>query len=150
MSIGDRIRQIRGSQSQASFAESLGIAQRTLAHYEKNNRTPNTEFAVSLAQKYNVSFDWLLTGVETAQSDSEARELDQPAQADCPNCKVLTDELRREREEVRELSRENRTLWKENGTLKEEIGKLRGENRVLENKVNTFCETLDEDKSKTA
>lgn len=136
MSIGDRIKELRGKQSQSSFAELLGIAQRTLANYERNERTPNTDFAILLAQKFNVSFDWLLTGANQKTMPPAQEHSEEQAQtaANCPKCAELEARLDRERDEVREMAKElreinaeNRTILKENGKLKEEIGLLKGE-----------------------
>lgn len=131
MSIGDRIKLIRGKTPQKVFAATLGIAQNTLGNYERNERTPNADVIVAIAQTCNVSFDWLLTGNKTAQDKFMPAQQGQPSKATCLRCEQLEAELREEREEVREIYKENRALWKENGDLKEKIGELRGEIRSL-------------------
>ena len=131
MSIGDRIKLIRGKIPQKVFAATIGIAQNTLGNYERNERTPNADVIVAIARKCNISFDWLLTGSEAAQPQFTPAQQDQPSQAICPRCDQLEAELREERKEMREIYKENRALWKENGDLKEKIGELRGEIRSL-------------------
>lgn len=46
--------------SQKDFAASLGIGQTTYNGYEKGNREPRSDFWVKVAQKYNVSVDYLM------------------------------------------------------------------------------------------
>lgn len=136
MSIGSRIKQVRGKVPQKEFAKQLEIAQNTLGNYERSERTPNADFIITLAKHANVSFDWLLTGEEHAGVITQQKShVQQPAHPICcPKCEVLEADLRKEREEARELTKElreinaeNRTVLKENGKLKEKIGELKGE-----------------------
>lgn len=46
--------------SQEAFAKSLGIPTNTYANYEKGVREPGSDFWISVAEKYNVSIDYLL------------------------------------------------------------------------------------------
>lgn len=60
--IGSRLTLIRGSMSQAAFAEKLGVHKNSLGNYERENRTPDAGFLAKLiANGYDCN--WLLTGV---------------------------------------------------------------------------------------
>ncbi|MGF2735365.1 XRE family transcriptional regulator [Marinobacter sp. DUT-1] len=60
--IGGRIAHIRGSMSQAAFAEKLGVHKNSLGNYERENRTPDAGFLAKLiANGYDSN--WILTGV---------------------------------------------------------------------------------------
>lgn len=66
--IGRRIRQVRGFDlTQEDFAEELGISQSQLSKYERGLISPPAEVLVRIKEKFKVSVDWLLTGVETNQ-----------------------------------------------------------------------------------
>ncbi|MFW5499625.1 MULTISPECIES: helix-turn-helix domain-containing protein [unclassified Maridesulfovibrio] len=138
MTIGQRIKKIRGKTPQKRFASTIGVAQNTLGNYERDERTPNADVIIAIAKTYRVSFDWLLTGegpTELAE-DFVMKEL---ASADIiefgselEKSKLLETELSKERAtnrelmlENRELYKENRQLWKENSLMKIEIEKLK-------------------------
>lgn len=68
MSIGDRIKQLRGQESRKALGSKIGIDQATIMRYENNQRLPDTEFVAKLCRLYNVSTDWLIYGDSTAFS----------------------------------------------------------------------------------
>lgn len=45
--------------TQSKMAEEIGTTQAALSAYEKGDRIPSSEILISIAQKYNVSIDWL-------------------------------------------------------------------------------------------
>lgn len=45
--------------SQSSFAESIGLKQQTYSAYEKGSNKPPIDVIIKIAEKYNVSIDWL-------------------------------------------------------------------------------------------
>ncbi len=57
----DRLAQVRGDRSQRQFARDLGVFQQNVNRYESGT-TPHTNFLITLAQKENISIDWLLLG----------------------------------------------------------------------------------------
>lgn len=61
--IGARLKQIRGSQTQQEFADSLSIGRTTLIRYESNERVPDAELQLKLYIMYKVQPLWLLTGI---------------------------------------------------------------------------------------
>lgn len=62
--IGERIRQLRGKESQIEFAGYLGITQGQLSRYEKGSGTPSLSVLLRLKKKCGRSTDWILTGKE--------------------------------------------------------------------------------------
>lgn len=69
MTLGKRIRMIRGDRTIASFVEGYGICPNTLMNYEADRRKPDAAFLVRLCEMEGVEPNWLLglqqtTGVE--------------------------------------------------------------------------------------
>ena len=63
--VGRRLRQVRGFDlTQEAFAEQLGISQSQLSKYERGLILPPAEVLLRVKQKFKVSVDWLLTGVQ--------------------------------------------------------------------------------------
>lgn len=60
ISLGSRLRSLRGERSQVAIAAVLGIAQQTYAGWEKDNRRPNIDEVCKICLYYDVSADWLL------------------------------------------------------------------------------------------
>jgi len=60
--IGDRIKFIRGSISQVTFAEEIGAARSTLQNWEANGGFPTGEYFLKIHKKFNVNINWLLAG----------------------------------------------------------------------------------------
>lgn len=56
-----RIKELRTSlkMTQSDFASSIGSSQNALSGYENGDRAPSCEILVTIAEKYNVSIDWL-------------------------------------------------------------------------------------------
>lgn len=57
----DRLKELRLEKglTQAQFVEGLGITTSALSAYEKNLKNPSISVAKRIAEKYNVSIDWL-------------------------------------------------------------------------------------------
>jgi len=60
MSIGERLRQIRGDKTLEEFAREFGTSNPSIYRYEQG-RTPSTDFLLSLLKK-GVNIKWVLTG----------------------------------------------------------------------------------------
>lgn len=59
--IGGRLTHIRGSRSQAEFAQELGVHKNSLGNYERDSRTPDADFLRKIVEAgYNAN--WLITG----------------------------------------------------------------------------------------
>ncbi|MDA8232846.1 MAG: helix-turn-helix transcriptional regulator [Magnetospirillum sp.] len=74
--IGGRIRQVRGSRSQADFASELAVHKETLGKYERDQMIPGADFVGRVCQQFGVSADWLLTGVEPPRSAAPSADSD--------------------------------------------------------------------------
>ncbi len=60
--VGERIRAVRGKQTQTEFAEVLGVKkQNYISRYERG-RIPSPDLLVRIAEIGRVTTDWLLTG----------------------------------------------------------------------------------------
>lgn len=55
MQICKKIREIRGNESQGSFAERFGITARTLQNYEYGNTSPSIDFIQKISQEYDIA-----------------------------------------------------------------------------------------------
>lgn len=55
MSIGTKLRALRGKQSQKKAAEGIGITKSALAMYERDERIPRDEVKIKIALYYNES-----------------------------------------------------------------------------------------------
>lgn len=80
-SIGSRIRNIRGNESRASFAEKLNIGTATLQRYEGDERSPDIEFLTKLQTITGYSLDYLVYGKVTSIPNDEALLLEKYRQA---------------------------------------------------------------------
>ncbi len=63
--MGERLRQVRGNLTQAAFAESLGFSQSYIADIEVGRTKPGIELLKAVCEKYGVTIDWLILGVES-------------------------------------------------------------------------------------
>ena len=95
-SIADRLVFLRGSATQAEFADRVGINVNTLRGYEKGRALPGYEVLESLCSKLNVSPSWILTGQGNVLQEAPfsglnetPRPLPQPELAEpMPSCDV--------------------------------------------------------------
>ena len=130
--IGSRIKKVRGKLTQSEFASYIEVPKNTLGRYERGETVPDMGFAMRICTTFGVNASWFLTGDGEAHAETVEEKQGKPCVADpiaaCFRCERLEEDLRRERDEVRELTAENRSLWKENGELK-------AENAVLKEKI---------------
>ncbi|WP_054956579.1 helix-turn-helix domain-containing protein [Paenibacillus dakarensis] len=78
MNYGNRIAELREKHgwTQEELASTVGITRAALSHYEKNRRKPDFETLTHLADRFDVSIDYLIgrTKQEKMTMDSEARD----------------------------------------------------------------------------
>lgn len=67
MTLGKRIRMIRGDRTIANFVEGYGICPNTLMNYEADRRKPDAAFLARLCEIEGVEPNWLLGFQETSQ-----------------------------------------------------------------------------------
>ncbi|NDV27752.1 helix-turn-helix domain-containing protein [Desulfovibrio sp. JC010] len=133
MSIGERIKIIRGKTPQKMFASTIGVAQNTLGNYERNERTPNADVIVAIADTYGVSFDWLLTGNGEKKGEQKAeKDLVRETSKDYEATNRHKDQLEELQQEIKELRQDNRELRQDNRELRQENRELRQQARYAE------------------
>lgn len=69
----DRLKKLRDESAwtQKQVAEKLNMNPRTYSSYENNDREPNSEVLISIADLFNVSIDYLL-GLKQSQTETTA------------------------------------------------------------------------------
>jgi len=111
--IGERLKEIRGDESQEDFSATFGIHRNTLARWEKNQRPPDFEFIQKIAYLKGISPEWLLFGNGPIRNDGiEELSLSEENQID--SIQTL-------------LSRDNALLTVENRNLRQELQRLKME-----------------------
>jgi transcriptional regulator with XRE-family HTH domain len=77
MRYGDRLKKMRESKklSQQQLAEKLNINRSTYARYELNQTQPDYETLQRLADFYDVSTDYILTGINTKLTEKDERDV---------------------------------------------------------------------------
>lgn len=55
MSVGERLRALRGERTQEEISKELGITKSSYAIYERGERTPRDEVKVRISKYYGVS-----------------------------------------------------------------------------------------------
>ena len=78
MSLGSRLKLVRGNTSQKAFASELGVHENTVSNAERRDSAPQ-DYLVKIAEARNVNLNWLLTGrgamfVDEATSGSLLQE----------------------------------------------------------------------------
>lgn len=63
--IGARLMRLRGDRSQGDIANELGVEQRTLSHWENEERRIKDTDVIKLADFYKTTCDYILRGVES-------------------------------------------------------------------------------------
>ena len=62
MTVGERLKKIRGSEPVAGFAARLGVHYNTIRRYESGEREPDASFIRRLWERFGVEPNWLVTG----------------------------------------------------------------------------------------
>lgn len=58
--LSERLRELRGTQSQTEFANALGMKYQQYARYEKGENSPSADILLRICQAHEVSADWLI------------------------------------------------------------------------------------------
>ena len=82
--LSERLRELRGSQSQAEIAATLGMKYQQWARYEKGEVAPGAELLAKICTTHAVSADWLL-GID-AHSANGAPNKSVVCKKDCATC----------------------------------------------------------------
>lgn len=67
--IGGRLKSLRGKKTQEEVANHIGVSRARYSHYENGRSEPDYETPQKLADYFNVSTDYLLTGKEPSDED---------------------------------------------------------------------------------
>jgi len=62
MTIGNRIKKVRGGLSREEFALKIGADKSTIQRYEQYNNIPKGDILQRIYEQFNVNIHWLLTG----------------------------------------------------------------------------------------
>ena len=100
---GERLRELRGCKSQASFAKELGMSQVVYGRYELNQREPNLTTLCHIGLTLGISADWLLGLPERRGSprvtagDGAAVSIGSGSAtaSNCRDCPILLDFIKR-------------------------------------------------------
>lgn len=71
-SLGKRITEIRGKHSRRVFAAGINVAERSIVHYERDEREPPHSVLARIVEIYGVDAQWLLTGVASVGAKAGA------------------------------------------------------------------------------
>ena len=66
MKIGAKIKELRieHNLSQASFAKLIGVSQKAVDYWERNENEPKASYIIALVKAFNISFDEFFSDVE--------------------------------------------------------------------------------------
>lgn len=104
--LADRFRALRNkvNLSQKDFAQTIGVSQSVIAEIERGSREPSRSVLVAIAEKYQISLDWLLLGV--GSGDVVQRKED-------PEVEALKKEIAEMEDTIRALEAENKEISRE-------------------------------------
>lgn len=73
MSIGQRVKELRGHLTLAEFAEPLGVSTSSIHAIEIGKSKPSYDVAFKICELYECSLDWLLRGIGTKNGASPSK-----------------------------------------------------------------------------
>jgi len=132
--LGDRIRELRGTHSQKWLAEQLGIPSTTLSNYENNRSELNFATILALKTIFKVDTDWLLfgaTGAKPIPGNIPETAIAEPVSG-CSLCRELLRQLGVANERVYQIHEREMTLLKENIELEKNTRDLEEKNDLLQ------------------
>ena len=74
MNLGDRLRLVRGADTQKAFAAALGVHENSVANAERRS-SATQEYLLRLAEVHRVNLHWLLTGQGAMRLEEQAGSL---------------------------------------------------------------------------
>lgn len=74
MRLGERLRLVRGTETQRSFAAALGVHENTVANAERRD-SATQDYLLRLAEVRNINLHWLLTGQGTMRLEDPTGSL---------------------------------------------------------------------------
>lgn len=70
MTLGERLRQLRGERMQKEIADKLGISRARYSHYERDHVQPDHELLYKMSEVFETSIDHLLGRMAAAEGIS--------------------------------------------------------------------------------
>jgi transcriptional regulator with XRE-family HTH domain len=113
--IGERFRALRTrlNLSQKDFSKETGISQSVIADIERGAKDPSRAVLLAIAQRYHVSLDWLLLGIEPSKETGEIEKMRLEIETLKKENSVLEEDIRKIQKECKKLDTENREISKE-------------------------------------
>lgn len=74
MNLGERLRLVRGAETQKAFAVALGVHENTVANAERRS-SATQDYLLRIAEVRNVNLHWLLTGQGSMRLEEPAGSL---------------------------------------------------------------------------
>jgi len=74
MSLGERIKKLRGDESREDFGRKFGKNRNTILRYENNTNPPDAAFIEHICCEYKVSADWLIYGIDSRLKEGPIKE----------------------------------------------------------------------------
>lgn len=84
-----RVAREKRSHSQAVFAGMIGLPQSTYSRYERGFATPGLDKLIDMANKLDVSIDWLLGRTDEMEAHKLSRRLRAPVENEHPLRTIL-------------------------------------------------------------
>ncbi|WP_461664664.1 XRE family transcriptional regulator [Humidesulfovibrio sp.] len=76
MSIGSRIKLVRGTMSQDDFADAVGVSKAAIGGYERDKQMPGSAVIVSICEKFDIEPGWLLMGKDPMRAPHNSKRKD--------------------------------------------------------------------------
>ncbi|WP_034643112.1 helix-turn-helix domain-containing protein [Desulfovibrio inopinatus] len=143
--LGERLRHLRGEQSQVEFGVAIGVNINTLRNYERDVRSPSADTLSEICIKTNTSPLWLLLGEGPMRLEggSETLPAKTPNESRFDATTPSNDACGGTQEKIRELRRENTELRRECSELRTENQRLSRElSDANKDLINTSKELL--------
>jgi len=69
--LGDRIKFVRGQETQEAFAAKIGVSKGSLGGYERNENSPSSDAVLKICSGADISVEWLMTGRGSIRNDGK-------------------------------------------------------------------------------
>lgn len=129
--IGERLREIRGSQTLEEFANANGIHRVTLSRLEKGERVPDANFLQMVTKNNNICSEWLLLGegpMRTGETTSTMADTSAIPPSSLPTQPIenVSSPIQKmaDMSAIAPLYEENRRLYQKNMELQERLLKV--------------------------
>lgn len=78
MSIGNRIRDLRGREKLEDFADRFKVTASQISRIENGKSGISSDLAIAICEHYNCSLDWLMRGIGTYEIESNSNQTNEP------------------------------------------------------------------------